>query len=410
MWRATLLALAHAGSAAASQNSAAVPSDARHRPARPPLLKATEREILGHQHAVRPILSQQSEVWDNPYGGRRQRAVYTGVATFGFVLDLDALGWSKGTSVSARGLWIQGRNISPFAVGDAGIVSNIAGVATVRLYKWWFRQKFLGDTVDLKLGQISLDADFMYLDSAQLFINSGFGTLQTEALNIRTAIYPLGALGARLKLKPADSWTIMFGAYDGDAGTEEQHRHSSDLALSAKQGITSIAEISWENEVAGRKTRVSIGGYYDTGRLRDYEHGGLRNGLTSPYIMLESVLARIGGGKLTASAHGAFALPAARAFAIGYADAALVLGGAGWNRPNDDLGLGLASTHFGKPYVDEARRGGDAVTRVERVVELTYRAMLLSWLSLQPSAQWVFQPHYSGKDSLALGLRLTVQP
>ncbi len=364
-----------------------------------------------------PILSQNTELWGNPYGGQRQEFVVTGLLTFGVEVDLQRSGFSRGTSFGAVGLWIQGDNLSTFALKDAGIVSNIAGEPTVRLFKWWLQQRWLDGRLDLKLGQLPLDDDFLYLESAQLFINSGFGTAQTLALNVPAPIYPLGALGARLAIVPTEQLEFLFGVYDADAGSSRRHPYFSDLNLRLDQGAMQLLEISFLPDIGGRATRLTLGGFHHAGNVTDYgeelssaQQGppldGIGRGLGSVYVMAEHALGDLPGRTVKVFSHGALALPSAHAMTTVYFDLGMVIQGGWWGRPEDLLGLGYTSTHFGDEYLRVQQLRGRNLTESEGVAEVTYRLQIARQLSLQPSLQWIFDPHFSGRDSLAMALRL----
>ncbi len=310
---------------------------------------------------LEPTASQMSAVWANVAGGERRAVVYTGLLSLGARVDLGAADVWPGAHFGIAGLALQGQNVSPTAVGDAGIhltsltcgslrappaswlrlriVSNIAGVQTVRLFKAWYEQSLLDGAVRIKAGQLALDDDFMVLAPALTFLQSGFGTPQTEALNKPAPIYPLGALGLRVAVEPSDAWGVRLGAYDGDAGAEADHPYASDLALTADQGVILLSEVSRR----GERTTVSMGGFAHLGRLRNFAigagasrwNGGRQRGLSSGYVSLAHTLGEWQGSTLTSFARVAIAGPRRLARVVGYADVGLVLArpGRGSARP-----------------------------------------------------------------------------
>ena len=72
---------------------------------------------------------------------------------------------------------------------------------------------------------------------------------------------------------------------------------------------------------------------------------------------------------------------------------------------DDRLGVAVARASFGAPF-----RRTNAATRAETVVELTYRAPVTRWLTVQPDAQWVVDPGGDPRrrDALVLGMRAEV--
>ena len=88
------------------------------------------------------------------------------------VLQLDtkrAFGWYGGTfNVSA--LQIHGSNLSADNLLTLQTASGIEADRSTRLWELWYQQKFLEeDRLDIKIGQQSLDQEFMVSQNAQLF-------------------------------------------------------------------------------------------------------------------------------------------------------------------------------------------------------------------------------------------------
>ena len=363
------------------------------------MLNDSPQAVLGVPSYLELVLQQTSEVWANPFGGARRGVVYSGLLEMGAEIDLGEAGWLAGASLGAVGFFIQGGDISAEAVGDAGVVSNIAGLQAARLFSLWYEQRAFRDAVSLKLGLIPLDDDFMLLESALLFVNSGFGLLQTLALNVPTPVYPLGALGLRLRVQPSREWTVQFGAYDGDAGAEPEDRPVSDIALSSDQAATLVIEAAWAPRSGWGQ--VAGGGVLHLCLLDNPTSGAQERGIGLFYLMLERRLSR----DAVAFAHVSVVWPSERAVTAAYADAGAVFTGRTWGRPNDRFGVGVTWTRFAGPYVEAERAAGRSISRTEWVVELTYEVSLLSWIRVQPSVQWIGQAHFAMDNVVALGLR-----
>lgn len=77
-------------------------------------------------------------------------------------------------------------------------------------------------------------------------------------------------------------------------------------------------------------------------------------------------------------------------------------------RSEDQLGLAIGWVEFGEGYREASEMLGSPVSPREVIVELTYRARVNKWLTLQPDFQYVFNP--SGdttlKNAAVVGLRL----
>jgi porin len=74
------------------------------------------------------------------------------------------------------------------------------------------------------------------------------------------------------------------------------------------------------------------------------------------------------------------------------------------------LGLGVAAAIAGHDFGRVAEEAGMPVDGAEVVVELTYRAQITPWLSLQPDLQYIVNPSFDGRvgDALAIGARVEI--
>jgi len=79
-------------------------------------------------------------------------------------------------------------------------------------------------------------------------------------------------------------------------------------------------------------------------------------------------------------------------------------------RPDDRLGIAVASVGAGDPYrafLDQSGAGSDAR---ETAWELTYRAPINEHIAIQPNVQWVSNPSASDEidDTLIIGVRFEI--
>ena len=94
--------------------------------------------------------------------------------------------------------------------------SDIAAPVGVRLWELWYQQKF-GDRFDIKIGEQSLDEEFVISPSSYIFINaaSGWPTLPSADLPGGGPAYPLAGFGVRARAQPTDSVTLLAGLFNG---------------------------------------------------------------------------------------------------------------------------------------------------------------------------------------------------
>jgi carbohydrate-selective porin OprB len=89
-----------------------------------------------------------------------------------------------------------------------------------------------------------------------------------------------------------------------------------------------------------------------------------------------------------------------------FVGAGVVYTGALSQRPDDQLGLAVASANNSGSYRIANARNGIVTTRRETAIELTYRFALASWLTLQADLQHIIHPDTNPliADATAIGL------
>ncbi len=172
-----------------------------------------------------------------------------------------------------------------------------------------------------------------------------------------------------------------------------------------------IAEADWQ-PVGFEFLRVGLGAWRYTTDFERLDGQGIDNASAGVYGFVEGVIfseagsdeqglsgfLRLGRADETVNRFGA------------YQAAGLVYTGLLPGRDEDVLGLGISSVDNGDDFVDAVRTGGGLIERSETVVELTYHARVLPWLSLQPSVQYTMNPDTDPAidDHLAVAIRLGV--
>ncbi len=160
-------------------------------------------------------LQDVNEVWGNVSGGIRRGASYDGVTLMSVGLDTQrAFGWEGGTiNVSA---WnIRGRNIATDNLLSLQTPSGILAADTTRLWEVWYQQSFVDGRFDVKLGQQSIDQEFMTSQGSGLFLNTMMGWPMVPSADLYAGgpAYPLSSLGVRLRAQPGNGITALLGVF-----------------------------------------------------------------------------------------------------------------------------------------------------------------------------------------------------
>src|SRR6202044_2470630 len=115
-------------------------------------------------------------------------------------------------------LQIHGQNLSADNLGTLQTASGIEADRATRLWEMWYDQKFLEeDRLDIKVGQQSLDQEFMVSQNALLFVNTMFGWPMVPSADLPGGgpAYPLSAPGIRFRARPIDPITFLVGVFNG---------------------------------------------------------------------------------------------------------------------------------------------------------------------------------------------------
>jgi porin len=380
-------------------------------------------------------LQDINEVWGNASGGIQRGADYDGATLMSTALDTQrAFGWEGGTiNVSA---WnIRGRSITDNLL-NLQTASGILAAPTTRLWEVWYQQSFLDGRFDVKLGQQSLDQEFITSQYSGLFINTAMGwpMLPSADLYAGGPAYPLSSLGVRLRGQLGGGFTALGGVFqdnppggpfDADSQLLGSTRWGGNFNL--RTGALFIAELQYAlnqpstgdmddgHHATGLPGTYKLGVWFDTApfpsqrfdntglSLADPNTAGvpqmLRNNF-SIYGVMDQMIWRPADD--SPRSVGVFArvmgAPGNRNLINFSANAGVVLKAPLPDRDDDSLGIG-----FGVAKVSPSAGGLDADTAFfsgspfpvrgsETFIEVTYQIQATGWWQLQPDFQYVFNP------------------
>ena len=150
------------------------------------------QNLLGDMGGLRPALAEYGvtltllenvETFGNLSGGVQQGFEADGLTTVTLQMDTEKAFGLKGGTLNASGLQYWGGNLTTDNLMVLQTLTDIEAPVGVRLWELWYQQKF-GDKLDVKVGEQSLDEEFIIAPSGNsLFINgvSGWPGLPTAA-------------------------------------------------------------------------------------------------------------------------------------------------------------------------------------------------------------------------------------
>ena len=425
--------------------------------------------LLGDMWGLRTALSKQgitlaiqetSEYLGNTSGGVKTGFEYDGLTQVLGQLDTQRAFGHYGGLFNMSALNIHGRNLSADNLSTLQTASGIEADRGTRLWELWYEQKFLEeDRLDLKVGQQSLDQEFMSSANALYFVNTMFGwpMLPSADLPGGGPAYPLSALGIRASVRPVNGVTLLAGVFNGnpvknDNGSDPQLQNSHGTSFPLNGGRLYIAEAQFSYPALGSMVEPGqtqplgwtyrIGAWYNSEAFSDVrldQNGvSLANPLSTGVPQTHSgnyavyavadklvwrdetypdrtvaVFGRIMGTPLKDRNLIDFSLNAGFVFHSPFR-----------NRPADTFGLGIGYAHVSNQISqldrDYALLNGTTgpIRGSEKFVELTYQYQYKPWIQIQPDLQYVMNPgagvsppgnpNATLKNELVLGVRTNI--
>ncbi len=399
--------------------------------------------LLGNLFGIRTVLAkygislavqETSEVLGNATGGQHRGPAYDGLTQAILQLDTQrAFGWYGGL-LNISALQIHGRNLSTDNLLSLQTASGIEADRSTRLWEAWYDQKFLDeDRADIKIGQQSVDQEFIYSPNGAYFVNTMFGWPLVPSVDLPGGgpAYPLSDLGIRLRYRPINALTLLAGVFNGNPAPttqgDPQRADPSGTSFPLNGGTLTFVELQYSYPAIGALVypgegaplghTYRVGFWYDSERFSDQRVGtggdllasaaGNGNPLQhrgdySIYAVADQMVWRDSGNpNRSVSVFGRImGTPEAdRNLADFSFNGGIVYHGPFRGRLDDTVGLGMGYAHvshavtaFDRDVAAEQPEIYTPVRTSETFIELTYQYQVHPWWQLQPDLQYVFNP------------------
>jgi porin len=409
-----------------------------------------QQTLLGDIGGLRPWLlnygatlsiTETSELLGNLTGGIRRGFEYDGLTTMTFQLDTARAFGLPGGTFNASALQIHGRNLSADNLANLQTASGIEGDRATRLWELWYQQKFWNGLVDVKLGQQSIDQEFMASTNSALFLNTMMGWPAVPSYDMPGGgpAYPLSAPGIRFRAHPTESLTFLAGVFNGSPSPDNnipdsQVANPSGTSFPLNGGVLAIAELQYAYPANGAMVipgqapalprTYRLGFWYDTENFDDlaFDTNGLSlanpasNGMPRGHhgdyglyaVFDQMVWQSAEETDKSVSVFGRFmGTPETDRNLI---DFALNLGVTFHDplphRNDDTFGIGLGYVHVSGRQADLDRDTNAfgtfaPVQSGETFLEVTYQLQAAPWWQIQPDFQYVFNPGGGEANPLA---------
>jgi porin len=386
------------------------------------------RTALGNE-GITFGLTDSENLLDNTTGGIKTGATMQGVTTATVDVNTQTLFGLAGGTFHISALQLHGQPISGPYLGSLQAANGNEGEDGTRLWEMWYDQSFHYGLFDIKIGQQSIDNEFIDSSNSALFVNTmaGWPLVPSDDLYGGGPAYPLSSLGVRLQLKPAANQTILAGVFDDNPGggqfsDDAQYLDRNGAKFNLNTGALFIAEYQFSTNQPAMGQMVSagdntvalpgtykIGGWYDTAAFPDQRYGTDGLSLANPasngnplmhhgnfglYAVVDqavwqsptdssrnvNVFARVMGA------------PESQNLIDFFVNGGVTVTEPIHGRTNDtaglDFGLGKVSSRAAGLDVDS----GLPRRSTEELFELTYSAQVVPWLVVQPDIQYTINP------------------
>jgi porin len=394
----------------------------------------TRENMLGDMGGIRPWLgkygvtfqlTETSEYLANVRGGLGHGGAYDGLTTATVGVDTQKAFGLPGGQFNVSALQIHGTNLSTRYLGTLNTASGIEAEGTTRLWELWYQQSFLNKRVDVKVGQQSIDQEFISSQYAATFINTMFGWPALPSYDMPSGgpAYPLSALGVRVRGQITPSLTALAGVFDGDPlGNNPDNLHGTNFNL--HNGTLWIGELQYainqpsDGEMVGVNSNklpgtYKLGVWYNNNRFDDqrFDNTGLsladpasstiaqsHHGNYSFYAVADQMIWRPDPDEPRSI--GVFArlmgAPGDRNLVSFAANFGVVMKAPFKGRDDDSVGLAVTYIKVGNHVHDldlDARSflaSPYGVRTQETTLEATYVYQVTPWWTMQADAQYTF--------------------
>ncbi len=390
-----------------------------------PALASDDGGMLGDMGGIRTALGQygiqfdavdSETLLDNMAGAVKNGATMQGVLTLGVDVDTARLLGLPGGTFHVSALQLHGRPLSPYYLQDLQAANGTEGDNATRLWELWYDQQFLRNRLDFKIGQQSIDSEFLVSTYSGLFVNTmaGWPLIPSVDLYGGGPAYPLSSLGLRLRAEPADNVTVLAGVFDDNPGgsafyADAQARDSAGTLFNLNTGALWIAEFQYSAKPAGLPGTYKFGGFYDSGHFPDQrfdtdgrslaaaDSDGLPRMHRGNYAFYgvadQTVWQSHADSSRTANLFvRIITAPAGQNLVDFSANGGITITAPLPGRENDTAGIDFGLGRVSSRVADFDRDAGLKRRGCEELVELTYQAQITPWLVVQPDLQYVFTP------------------
>jgi len=352
-------------------------------------------------------LTHKSDMLANTSGGASRGSVWLMNSEAAVSLDLDKLaGWDATSAFIQYQAQHGNKSINNYVGSFAGVDNIETGTSTGQLFQAWLQKNFADDSLSLLAGLYAIDSEFYITDTSGLFVQPPYGMSAEMAQTGQNGppVFPMGALGVRVKYTASDFY--LQGALTDGVPGNLNNPHGTQIRLDKGDGTLFVVELGYTPPVEGESfDKTAIGLWRYSARANDLtDVDALGNPLRRPdqgfYFLAERTLTDDLSGFVRFGTANQDVYQADWSGSLGLHYQGLFDG-----RDDDTAGIAVTASHASGKY-----RQINASESSETVIEITYRAQLQPWLSVQPMLQRIFNPNMDAalRGAWVMGARVEI--
>lgn len=357
-------------------------------------------------------LTHKSDLLANVSGGVARGSAWLMNSEAAVSLDLDKFAGWGGTSAYVQYHVQHGDlSINDYTGSFAGVSNIETGANSGQFFQAWLQKNFVDDRFSVLAGLYAIDSEFYVTDTSGLFIEPPYGMSPEMAQTGRNGppIFPMGALGVRVKYSAADFY-LQGALTDGVPGKP----HETQFKLNKGDGTLAVAEFGYTPQDGGKGaiSKTAIGFWRYTARADDLtEVDSLANPLRhfdqGAYVLAEhTLMAKQGNPGQGLAGFVRLGVANKDVYQADWTGSlGLIYQGLFAGRDDDTAGVAVTTSHTSAKY-----RQLNVAKPYETQVEFAYRAQLRPWLALQPSVQYIRNPNMDPalKNAWVVGMRAEI--
>src|SRR3989338_7523195 len=358
-------------------------------------------------------LTHKSDMLANTSGGAARGAVVLMNSEAAVNMDLGKLaGWDATTAFIQYHVQHGNKSINNYTGSFAGVDNIETGTSTGQFYQAWLQKNSADDSLSVLAGFDAVDSGVYVTERFRLFLQPPYGMSAEMARTGRSGppVFPLGALAVRVKY--ASSGYYVQGALTDGVPGNPNNPHGTHIRLDKGDGSLAVVELGLNTSEEGKSfNKTAVGLWRYSARAADLVTGDPRRD-EGFYVLAERTLrAEQDDSAQGLSGFVRFGTVNKDVYQADWSGSlGLIYQGLFDGRDDDTAGIAVTTSHASSKYRDSQLILGNATDSSETVIEITYRAQLQPWLSVQPMVQRIFNPNMDAalRDARSGGMRLEV--